>query len=63
MEILSTFMHGGHTCTEYIATVTIQISSSSFKAGNIGDVEIEIIELHGWLHLLGLLHFILVLEK
>lgn len=45
MEILSTFMHGGHTCTEYIATVTIQISSSSFKAGNIGDDEIEIIEL------------------
>lgn len=44
MEILSTLMHGGHTCTEYIATVTIHISSS-FKAGNIGDVEIEIIEL------------------
>lgn len=45
MEILSTLMDGRHTCTEYIATVTIHISSSSFKAGNIGDVEIEIIEL------------------
>lgn len=45
MEILSTLMDGGHTCTEYIATVTIHISSSSFKAGNIGDVAIEIIEL------------------
>lgn len=45
MEILRTLMHGGHTCTEYIATVNIHISSSSFKAGNIGDVEIEIIEL------------------
>lgn len=43
LEIFSRLMHGGHSCTEYIAT--IQISSSSFKAENIGDVEKEMIKL------------------
>lgn len=37
-------MYGGYICIEYIVIFIIYISLLLFKVGNIGDVEIEIIE-------------------
>lgn len=37
-------MYGGYICIEYIVIVIIYICLLLFKVGNIGDVEIEIIE-------------------
>lgn len=44
MEIFSILMYGGYICIEYIVIVIKYISLLLFKVGNIGDVEIEIIE-------------------